>query len=219
MAISIKNANIQARGRIRAIDILRPSNISFVGHSTSLTQTCSWPFEPNQPQVGDLGIFFDYIRGSQNGGAAPSGWELFSENNIDFQLRYWLYYKKLTDADINANVSGHTGNQGQRKMLVVYRPDRNFTSVNILNLTSSTSATTLNSVGSAPTIAFGTWGANNDIPSGNRSSSISMNELPGGSSTYFLKYKVYNPGNTLDTINFSTAALNCILASFYLQIN
>lgn len=91
---------------------------------------------PAASKSGDLAILCDSPRNkppSDPGTTIPTGWTQ-AGNYYSNGTRMLVSYKKLTESDPGATITGGDGNLNERKVMGVFRPSRSIASVSIVGL-------------------------------------------------------------------------------------
>lgn len=183
-------------------------------------------------QAGDLAILHCGANGSGSyAGATPAGWTqvCYSRTTSGTGAVWGVFaYKVLTGGDIGATLTGlPTGGGGASSTITYYRPSKAITTVSLVG-TAGDEATTAAPTNQSMNIALANdpayvaligYVANNSITT--RGSTVSMTEITERASGFwsYVKYKIYNIGDTLEFITASMADYgnNC-LQSFFLSV-
>jgi hypothetical protein len=185
-------------------------------------------------QAGDLAILHCGANGSGSySGATPAGWTqvCYSRTTSGTGAVWGVFaYKVLVSGDIGATLTGlPTGGGGASSTITYYRPSVAISSVSLMGGSSTgDEATTATPTNQTQNISLDNdpayvnhvgWVANNSITT--RGTTVTMSEITERASGFwsYVKYKIYNVG---DTLEFNTASMadygnNC-LQSFVLKV-
>lgn len=202
-------------------------SMSFVTSSTSDTTS---HVVSTSAQAGDIAIIHMAASGSgAYAGAPPSGWAntTYARTTTGSGAVWGSFaWKQLVSGDIGATLTGlPTGGSWRNSVIVYFRPSKAITSVSVVG-TPNQQATTGDPVqqdnniagsNNPPNIIVAGYISNGTITT--RTSSVTMNEIVQRTNNVFLKYKIYNIGDTLEYVSADMADFgnNC-LHSFYLTI-
>lgn len=192
--------------------------------STTTSHTVS-----SSAQEGDIAVLHCSAQGSGSySGATPSGWTeaAYSRTTTGTGAVWGIFaYKILASGDVGATLTGLPGGgQGQASTIVYHRPSRAINTV-ALGATVGNEATTgtpatqtqnVSGVNLPPNILFGGWISGGAITT--RSTSITMTEIAEktGNPYSYVKYKLYNVGDTLEylTADMADYGNNCLQTMF-----
>jgi len=200
-------------------------NITFVGSSVDNDTSLIIPSFQN----GDYAFIFQSNLGTTSIPNTPTNFTSITTGTISgggggagtTSLGVKISYKKMATGDSsNITLSG----SGVRAMALVFRPDfsgtlEDYGSPNTQSVTTDPALQTV--VGPStvlyPHIIFGHYSSSGVIAP--RSSSVTMSEIQGVTTSQYVKYKIYNAGDTAESveINMDDEGTNS-LQSFYFQI-
>jgi len=193
-----------------------PASATFFANSVSSTTTISFPAST---QAGDLAVLLDFSTTLSN--VVPSGWTLVNRSTAT-GMDAISSYKVLTSEDIASSVSGLGGST--RKILLVFRPDKNVSQVLVKSLNgqatvlapTSQSLSATGVLGPAIGIVhYGSTSAIGTISSG----TLTMTEI-ANITNQRSRYVIFNKNQTPESgiISMSDGGTNC-LQSFYLELS
>lgn len=98
------------------------SAITYVGTADTSLSTITIPATA---QDGDIAVLYDYAQNSSGTPSlvTPAGWANRVDDTLSTTLRVAVATKILTGADAGASITGMNGTFGNRKMMLVFRPD------------------------------------------------------------------------------------------------
>lgn len=202
-------------------------SMSFVTSTTSATTSHTIS---TSAQAGDIAIIHMAASGSgAYAGAPPAGWAntTYARTTTGSGAVWGSFaWKQLVSGDIGATLTGlPTGGSWRNSVIVYFRPSKAITSASVVG-TPNQQATTGDPVqqdnniagsNNPPNIIVGGYISNGTITT--RTSSVTMNEIVQRTNNVFLKYKIYNIGDTLEYVSVDMADFgNNMLHSFYLTI-
>lgn len=208
-------------------DAIDNISMSFVTSTSSATTSHT---VSSSAQAGDIAIIHMAANGSgAYSGAPPSGWAntTYSRTTTGTGAVWGSFaWKQLVSGDIGATLTGlPTGGGWGNSVIVYFRPSKAITSASVVG-TPNQEATTGDPVqqnndtstsNNPPNIVVAGYISNGTITT--RTSTVTMNEITQRTNNVFLKYKIYNIGDTLEYVSVDMADFgnNC-LHSFYLTI-
>lgn len=202
-------------------------SMSFV---TSTTSTTSSHTVSNSAQAGDIAIIHMAAAGAAGfSGSPPSGWANTTYSRVgSASTGIWgtFAWKQLVSGDIGSSLTGlPSGGQWGNSTIVYLRPSKTITSASVVGTpnqeaTANDPAAQNNNIATSnnpPNILVAGYISSGTITT--RTSSVTMNEIVQRTNNVYLKYKIYNIGDTLDNVSVDMADFgNNILHSFYLTI-
>lgn len=235
----MKDANVIINGKVNNKDTIRVSTLTMAQSKIESGRTLQ--FNSTSTQVGDLGLFFQILKGNRLSGGWPSGWTGIADEGNDTNQFYLLSsYKKLEATDIDTDITGADATSTEVVAAYSFRPDKAITSISIVNQTATITTAnqacttiryTLNAGGTSPVIAFIAYGSKESVfanfQEGALKSSVDMTMFPPTDNPnrfLFNKYKIYNGGQIQETIDYDLCLTNVpavytILNSFYIQVD
>jgi hypothetical protein len=199
-------------------------NITFVNSSTSTSSTITIPSFQN----GDYVFIFQSNSGTSTIPDTPSNFTSITTGSLlvgggggGLSLGVKVSYKKMvTGESRNISLSG----LGIRAVSLLFRPDfigtgEDYGSPNTQTITGTPATQTVvgPSTSLYPHIIFGHYSATGTVSP--RTSSVTMSEVTGGSTSQYVKYKIYDTGDTSESVNISMQDEGTnSLQSFYFQI-
>ncbi len=196
-------------------------NIEFISSSTSTSSTITIPSFQN----GDYVFIFQSNSGTSTIPNTPTGFTSITTGSAvvggGLSLGVKISYKELvTGESRNISLSG----SGIRAVSLLFRPDfigtgEDYGSPNTQTITGTPATQTVvgPSTSLYPHIIFGHYSATGIVSP--RTSSVTMSEVTGGSTSQYVKYKIYDTGDTSESVNISMQDEGSnSLQSFYFQI-
>jgi hypothetical protein len=209
-------------------DAVAAISMSFV---TSTSSTTTSHTVSASAQAGDIAIIHMAANGSGGyAGAPPAGWSntTYARTTTGTGAVWGSFaWKQLVSGDIGATLTGlPTGGGWGNSVIAYFRPSKAITANSVVGTpnqeaSNGAPATQSNNVLTSnvpPNILVAGYISNGTITA--RTSSVTMTEIVQRTNNVYLKYKIYNIGDTLENSTVSMADFgNNMLHSFYLTIS